>query len=140
MTTENNITALIYTIAKQQTQWLTATLKTLNLNPDQAKALDFIAQHPNTNQQALAKALGRSAASAANLIKVLEKRTLLTRQFGQHNERDKQLQLTAQGKTLVTQIKQQFQVLDSLATGEFSKTQRQALLAQLTQIKQKFDS
>ncbi|MCH4170197.1 MAG: MarR family transcriptional regulator [Lactobacillus sp.] len=136
MTTENTITALIYTIAKQQNQWLTTSLKTLDLNPDQAKVLDFIAQHPHTNQQSLAKALGRSAASTSNLIKVLAKRDLLTRQFSKHNEREKQLQLTPQGEVLVTQIKQQFQTLDNLATQALAPNVQQDLLIQLTQIKQ----
>ncbi|GEP73415.1 transcriptional regulator, MarR family [Lentilactobacillus rapi DSM 19907 = JCM 15042] len=112
MKNKNTISSLIHQIARFENQFINEKIREIDLNPDQAQALDFIHQHPGTNQQQIAQLLGRGAASISNLIKGLEKRHLVGKQPNAHNDREKQLFLTTYGETAAAQISQAFKLLN----------------------------
>lgn len=102
--TQQNLMGLIYQLAQAETQALNQQLKQLNLNNEQARALNYIDQHPGTNQRAVGSYLRRQAASTSNLIKRLLTQQLVVRQVAADNDREKQLHVTTAGEQVAQQI------------------------------------
>ncbi len=97
----NSVIEALYRLNTRNQAYVAAQLRALDLTIHQARSLQFIAQHPQTNQKALAHYLGKHDATVTNLLKVLEKRQLLTRMLTPGDERQKQLTLTAAGQAAV---------------------------------------
>lgn len=112
MKNNHTVSSMIHQIARLENQFINEKIREINLNPNQAQALDYIRDHPGTSQQPIAKFLGRGAASVSNLIKGLEQRHLLGKQQNAHNDREKQLFLTTYGEQAALQIAATFDLLN----------------------------
>lgn len=108
----HSIMSLLYQLANVETQLLNQALSQQNLTNEQARALNYIRQHPATNQRAVGDYLGRQAASTSNLMKSLLTRELVTREPAPNNDREKQLRLTPAGEQCAQQIEAAFQQVE----------------------------
>jgi len=100
--------SLIHYIASFETQHLNQKLRLLDLNTDQARTINFIANHPDSMQRDVARYLHRQEASVTNLLKGLVRRNLVVRTIPVENERTKLLSLTQAGTDLVEKIQASF--------------------------------
>ena len=123
----------LYQANQTQQVYLNTQLKQLGLTPDQARVLDFIAAHPQTNQRAVSLYLSRQAASTSNLIKGLRQRGWVDQHLSPTSERERQLVLTSSGEALTMQIAAAFNALQQQVAAALTPTESQ----QLTQLLQK---
>lgn len=115
-------------------------MRQLGLNNDQARALDAIAQHPNSNQRQVAQRLQRQAASTSNLLRNLTERELIERRPSPVSKREKVLRVTTAGEATVAAIQVAFQRLDDVVKESVPIEQQRVLQAQLTSIAEKLQS
>ncbi|WP_407894103.1 MarR family winged helix-turn-helix transcriptional regulator [Lacticaseibacillus sp. N501-2] len=101
---EHSVVEALYRLNTLNQGHILAKLRELTLTIHQARSLLFIAKHPQTSQKHLADYLGKQDATVTNLVKVLEKRDLVSRFVVPGNERQKAVSLTAKGQALVVKI------------------------------------
>lgn len=131
---EKTTTSLIHQIASFETQYLNHALKSLNLNSDQGRAINFIAHHPNSMQRDIARYLNRQEASVTNLLKGLVARQLIVRTIPEENERTKILSLTQAGEDIVADIQRAFDQLTELLEAPLSDSEATKLTQLLNTI------
>ncbi|WP_125581683.1 MarR family winged helix-turn-helix transcriptional regulator [Levilactobacillus cerevisiae] len=136
----DSLASQLYQVAQLENHWLSQQLRQLGLNNDQARALDAIAQHPNSNQRQVAQRLQRQAASTSNLLRNLTERGLIERRPSPVSKREKVLQVTIAGEATVAAIQAAFQHLDDVVKESVPIDQQRALQAHLTSIAERLQS
>lgn len=131
--------SLIHRIASFETQYLNQELRSLDLNSDQARAINFIAGHPNSMQRDIAHFLNRQEASVTNLLKGLVRRNLIVRTIPVENERTKLLSLTEAGANLVGNIQKSFTQMNVLLEESLSDAEATKLTQLLNTIQKQID-
>ena len=91
-------------------------VKALGLTMYQARILNYVAAHPGTIQRPLTTVLGKPAATVTNILKVMVRNHLLERRVPQDNGRQKQLFLTAQGRSQFSAVENIFADRDQQVT------------------------
>lgn len=120
MLKSDSISEKIYQISNLQQNSVAQSLKYLELNPIQARSLNYIAQHPGTIQKNLAGYLEKPNATVTNILKTLEKADFIKRKIPVENERQKQLFLTAAGERVIGEVEQIFAQLNALVELELT--------------------
>lgn len=120
MLKSDSISEKIYQISNLQQNFVAQSLKYLELNPIQARSLNYIAQHPGTIQKNLAGYLEKPNATVTNILKSLEKADFIKRKIPVENERQKQLFLTAAGERVIGEVEQIFAQLNALVELELT--------------------
>ncbi|MTV83172.1 MarR family winged helix-turn-helix transcriptional regulator [Secundilactobacillus folii] len=134
-----NTASLVHRIASFETQYLNKKLRSLDLNSDQGRSINFIANHPDSMQRDVARYLNRQEASVTNLLKGLVKRNLIVRTIPLTNERTKLLSLTKEGTALVPQIQEVFEQLNSLLEAPLSDAEATKLTQLLNNVQKQLD-
>lgn len=120
MLKSDSISEKIYQISNLQQNFVAQSLKYLELNPIQARSLNYIAQHPGTIQKNLAGYLEKPNATVTNILKSLEKADFIKRKIPVENERQKQLFLTVAGERVIGEVEQIFAQLNALVELELT--------------------
>ena len=131
---EHSVVEALYRLNTLNQGHVLAKLRELTLTIHQARSLLFIAKHPQTSQKNLADYLGKQDATVTNLVKVLEKRDLVTRSVVAGNERQKAVALTAKGQALVVKIHGVFHDREAAVKHLLSTPEREELLALLKRL------
>ncbi|GAW99888.1 MarR family winged helix-turn-helix transcriptional regulator [Secundilactobacillus mixtipabuli] len=131
--------SLIHRIASFETQYLNQRLRSIDLNSDQARAINYISSHPNSMQRDIAHYLNRQEASVTNLLKGLVRRNLIVRTIPAENERTKLLSLTQAGADLVANIQQAFTQMNGLLEEPLSDAEATKLTQLLNTIQKQVD-
>lgn len=131
--------SLIHRIASFETQYLNQQLRSIDLNSDQARAINYISSHPNSMQRDIAHYLNRQEASVTNLLKGLVRRNLIVRTIPAENERTKLLSLTQAGADLVANIQQAFTQMNGLLEEPLSDAEATKLTQLLNTIQKQVD-
>ena len=132
----NVLTEQIRQVTQAEQQIIHRNLKQLDLNLIQARALNFIAQHPAAIQKELSQYLGKPNATTTNILKVLEARQLIVRRVQAGNERQKQLYLLPDGQELMQAINHLFMTLEAQVAAPLSAAEQQTLLTLLQRVNQ----
>ena len=132
--------SLIHRIASFETQYLNQQLRSLDLNSDQARAINFISSHPNSMQRDIAHYLNRQEASVTNLLKGLVRRNLIVRTIPLENERTKLLSLTQAGADLVESIQKSFTQMNILLEDPLSDAEATKLTQLLNTVQKEIDA
>lgn len=128
---DDQIVDKIFQLSQIEKSVINHQLKAVGLNPIQARALNYIAQHPNTMQKTVSEHLGKLGATTTNIMKVLQQDGLITRTRPQSNERQKLLSLTPAGEATAEAVRQIFVEMENrirVGLPEAEQTQLMALL------------
>lgn len=104
----------------------------IEITPAQFAALKYLAQHQRNLLSDLAEGLNISNAAVTKMTDRLEKKGLVERITYSGDRRATALQLTAQGKTLLSNIRKAELAVWETIVGRMKPTDRQALLSGMT--------
>ncbi|MFB7141313.1 MarR family winged helix-turn-helix transcriptional regulator [Gottfriedia sp. NPDC056225] len=121
---EDRLSEQIYHFNNLQKDFILKRLTSMNLNEQQARTLNYIANNPGTIQKDLANYLGKQTATVTNILKGLEAKAYISREIPSNNERQKRLYLTAEGKNLVDLVQQIFFDLEAVLTSSISESDK----------------
>ena len=125
----------LFLVNSIQQVYIHTQLKTMGLNIQQSRALNYISEHSGTIQKELVNYLGKQKATVTNVLKALEERNLIVRRVPEHNERQKQLFLTAEGAAAVQQVQQIFVDIEGKINAGLTKEEHAQLLNLLQKVK-----
>ncbi|WP_230678586.1 MarR family winged helix-turn-helix transcriptional regulator [Lacticaseibacillus zhaodongensis] len=125
----------LFLVNSIQQVYIHTQLKTMGLNIQQSRALNYISEHSGTIQKELVNYLGKQKATVTNVLKALEERNLIVRRVPEHNERQKQLFLTAEGAAAVQQVQQIFVDIEGKINAGLTKEEHTQLLNLLQKVK-----
>ena len=90
----------------QITQLCTEVMEPLQLTPKQFVAMEFISKNPCISQKNIAENIGTSPAVMVGILDALSKRGFLNRKRSPLDRREHYIQLTPQGESLLSEIRQ----------------------------------
>lgn len=131
---EDELIESLFLLTRKEQRFIQRNLKQYGLNVMQAKALNFIAQHPGAIQKELSHYLSKQEASTTNILKVLESRRFIVRRITAANERKKKLYLSPDGQELVQSVRRVFVDLEKRVSATLSATERKTMIQLLARI------
>jgi MarR family transcriptional regulator, temperature-dependent positive regulator of motility len=122
---------LIRRLHQQSTQVFQASTQAagFDLTSVQFAALDAIAQQPGIDQASLAATIGFDRATIGGVIDRLENKGLVQRIVSAQDRRARQLQLTPEGKRLLTAVRPVVEALQGNILAPLSRSERATFLA-----------
>jgi DNA-binding MarR family transcriptional regulator len=106
-----------------------------DLSHMEAKALGFFAARPGATQSELVQHSGRDKGQVARLISGLRERGLLEASADASDKRSVRLQVSAAGKALQQQVREQAQRVSTQAVAKLDEAECRQLLALLTKLR-----
>lgn len=131
---DDQIVDKIFQVSQSEKNVIHRQLKTFGLNAIQARALNFIAEHPGTIQKSLSEHLGKPGATTTNILKVLETSGLIVRRVQETNERQKQLYLSPAGQETAAAVRQIFIEMENRIRALLANNEQELLLRLLDQV------
>lgn len=125
----------LFLVNSIQQVYIHTQLKSMGLNIQQSRALNYISEHSGTIQKELVNYLGKQKATVTNVLKALEERNLIVRRVPEHNERQKQLFLTADGAETVQRVQQIFVDIEKQIDSGLTREEHVQLLGLLQRVK-----
>ena len=122
---------LIRRLHQQSTQVFQANTQAagFDLTSVQFAALDAISQQAGTDQASLAATIGFDRATIGGVIDRLESKGLVQRIVSAQDRRARQLQLTPEGKRLLTAVRPVVEALQADILAPLSRSERAAFMA-----------
>lgn|SRR5574340_711824 len=113
----------------------TNELKDFEISPGRFGVLVLISANPGLTQSSLAQATHLDRSTMVAVIDQLESRGLVERRASPTDRRSNALMLTAEGKKLLRQLKQQVQQHEAHITGSLTATEAKTLVALLKKVR-----
>ncbi|MBU6448235.1 MAG: MarR family transcriptional regulator [Rhodospirillales bacterium] len=102
------------------------------ITPAQHSVLGAIARHGGRDQSAIAEEIGLDRATLASVAARLEAAGLIRRSIGRADQRQKLMDLTPRGKTIVAKMQKQASRADKRAMAPLDPAEQELLLSLLT--------
>ena len=133
--TQDSLVTLILQLSNLEQDLIRQRLKNSSLNAMQAKTLEFIHQHPSTNQRDLATYLMKPEATITHMIRSLEQKGYIYRESSPTNDREKQVFLTPLGTSEIIKLQALFADLENDFKAYLGEKNNQLLTQNLSQLK-----
>lgn len=92
-----------------------------DLRPGEPKILEFLAEHEPCEQKEIAEGCNLDSASVTGILRRMETRDLIKREFKNGNRRSLYVSMTEYGKEMSEKVENTFSFVDGLAVKNLSK-------------------